>query len=141
MRKKNWLFLLLMATSYTALRTYHLGYFALWNDEVFSATVAGMSWPKMFQAVIADVVHPPLFYILLKLWIAIGGSSVPWMRALPFFISIATLVPFLLFCREWKLTNAETGIAFSLITFNEVLIHYSQELRMYSLLVALSLLS
>jgi len=139
--KKGWGLLLFIAMIYTALRTYHLGYLALWNDEVFSANVAKMSWPNMFQAVISDVVHPPLFYILLKLWIAIGGSSVLWMRTLPFLISIITLVPLLLFCREWQLTNAETGIAFSLITFNELLIHYSQELRMYSLLVALSLLS
>ena len=140
-RKQSWWLLLLVAALYTALRTYHLGYFALWNDEVFSATVAGMSWPKMFKAVIADIVHPPLFYILLKLWIVIGGSSVPWLRTLPCLIAIATLIPLLLFCREWQLTNVETGIALLLIAFNELLIHYSQELRMYSLLVALSLLS
>jgi len=139
--KKFVIVLLLTAAIYVSVRVYHLGYFALWHDEVFSVTVASMSWHDMFRAIVADIVHPPLFYILLKCWISIGGISVVWMRTLALLISIATLPPLLLFCREWCLSNGETLIAFLLVTFNEILIHYSQELRMYSLLVGLSVLS
>ena len=34
---------------YLVTRSYHLNYFALWNDEVFSVTVAKMPWPGMFR--------------------------------------------------------------------------------------------
>ena len=137
-----WSILLISAgILYLISRSYHLNYFALWNDEVFSVTVAKMPWPGMFRAVIDDIVHPPLFYILLKSWIYMGGSSVIWMRLLPFLISVATLVPLLLLFREWKLSQLEMTLAMVLISFNELLIYYSQELRMYSLLVGLSLTS
>jgi uncharacterized membrane protein len=126
---------------YVVTRSYHLNYFALWNDEVFSVTVAKMPWPGMFRAVADDIVHPPLFYILLKSWIYVGGSSVIWMRLLPFLISVATLVPLLLLFREWNLSPLEMTLAMVLISFNELLIYYSQELRMYSLLAGLSLTS
>lgn len=64
-----------------------------------------------------------------------------WMRMLPFLISVATLVPLFLLFREWNLSPLEMTLAMVLISFNELLIYYSQELRMYSLLVGLSLTS
>lgn len=94
MKRKTWTIpLVVLVCIYIAVRVYHLGYFALWNDEVFSATVAQMTWPAMLRAVVADIVHPPLFYILLKLWIYIGGRSVLWMRTLPLLFSLFGLVP------------------------------------------------
>jgi uncharacterized membrane protein len=95
----------------------------------------------MFQAVIADMVHPPLFYILLKLWISGGGASVVWMRLLPMSVSILTIPLVLWLCREFHLRSTTTIVAFVLVTFNSLLIRYSQELRMYSLLVFFSVAS
>lgn len=126
---------------YIAVRVYHLGYFALWYDEVFTVNVASKPWPELFRTIVQDIVHPPLFYILLKVWIAAGGTSVAWMYLLPLMTSLAAVVPLVLFCREWDLSDGETFVALLLVTFNELLIHYSQELRMYSLLVLLSLTS
>ena len=131
-----WSILLITAgILYLVTRSYHLNYFALWNDEVFSVTVAKMPWPGMFRAVADDIVHPPLFYILLKSWIYVGGSSVLWMRLLPFLISVATLVPLLLLFREWKLSPLEMTLAMVLISFNELLIYYSQELGLLLFLI------
>jgi 4-amino-4-deoxy-L-arabinose transferase-like glycosyltransferase len=56
-------------------------------------------------------------------------------------ISVATLVPFLLLCKELKLTAAETNTALFLVAANAYLIYYAQELRMYSLLMFFALCS
>jgi mannosyltransferase len=126
---------------YAALRLYHLSAFAMWHDEVFSVVVARMSWGAMFHAVIADLVHPPLFYILLKTWIALGGQSLFWMRLLPYLFSIGTILPLLALLKQLPLPGQAGIAALLLVTFNPPLIRYSQELRMYSLLVLLSVIS
>ena len=133
--------MLFICLLYAALRLYHLGFMAMWHDEVFSAVTARMPWSGMFQAIIADVVHPPLFYILLKLWIVLGWQSVWWMRLLPFLFSICTIPPLLALIRQLRLSGHLRTVALLLVTFNAPLIRYSQELRMYSLLVLLSVTS
>lgn len=132
---------LLICLLYAALRLYHLGFLAMWHDEVFSAVTARMPWRGMFQAVIADVVHPPFFYILLKLWMAVGGQSVLWMRLLPYLFSVCTIPPLLALLRQLRLSGQANMTALLLITFNVPLIRYSQELRTYSLVVLLSVTS
>ena len=43
--------------------------------------------------VAADIIHPPLFYALLKVWISIGGESLFWLRLFPLLTSIAVIIP------------------------------------------------
>jgi 4-amino-4-deoxy-L-arabinose transferase-like glycosyltransferase len=123
------------------LRAYRMAYFALWNDEVFTVNAARMPWNGMLHTVLADVVHPPLFYILLKVWIGIGGTSISWMRLLPLLLSSVAVVPFYLLCRELEIPRAAVSIGFVLFAFNTLLIHYAQEVRMYSPLLLFSLTS
>jgi hypothetical protein len=68
-------------------------------------------------------------------WIAIGGESLLWLRLLPALISVATIVPFVLLCRELRLSVAELNLALLLMAVNGYLIKYAQEVRMYSLLL------
>jgi uncharacterized membrane protein len=87
------------------------------------------------------MVHPPLFYLLLKLWVGIGGESVFWLRLFPALTAMAAIVPFYLLCKELRLRDAEINLALVLTAVNAFLITYSQQLRMYSLLSLLSLSS
>jgi uncharacterized membrane protein len=107
---------------------------------VFSVRAAQLTWPELFGLIASDAVHPPLFYVLLKLWLG-GGATLLWLKILPLIVSIAALVPFWLLCRELELTSAEVTLIFWMMAVNVYLIHYSQELRMYSLLFCLSLWS
>ena len=50
---------------YAAMRLWNLTAFSLWGDEVFSLRAARMGLDGLFEAVVADAVHPPLFYLLL----------------------------------------------------------------------------
>ena len=126
---------------YIAARLWHLNANCLWFDEIFSVHAARHSWRGMFGFVAADVVHPPLFYVLLKIWVAIGGESLVWLRLFPFLISIAAIVPLVLLCRALQLKPAEINLALLLLAVNGYLIKYAQEVRMYSLLFFLTLCS
>ncbi|HWY71828.1 MAG TPA: hypothetical protein VNX88_24385, partial [Terriglobales bacterium] len=65
---------------YIALRLRHLGTYSLWCDEAFSVFVAKSSWHDFFRQLLIDRVHPPLYYLLLKLWISVLGASVAGLR-------------------------------------------------------------
>jgi hypothetical protein len=120
---------------FVGLRFWNLTKYSISGGEAFSIIGARLSWPDMFDYIIYDVVHPPLFAVLLKVWIAVGGESVLWLKLLPVLFSVATLVPFLLLCRELNLQIRETTLALAFLAVNGYLIHYSQELRMYILLL------
>lgn len=126
---------------YICVRFWNLTSSCLWFDEIFSVHAAGHSWNSLFWFVALDVIHPPLFYVLLKLWISIGGESLFWLRFFPVFFSIIALIPFILFCRELKLKFWTIAFGMSLFAVNGSLIKYAQEVRMYSLLLCLSLFS
>jgi uncharacterized membrane protein len=126
---------------FMAVRLWRLSASCLWFDEIFSVHAARHGWTELLQFVAADIIHPPLFYLLLKIWIAIGGESLVWLRLLPALLGIAAVVPFFFLCRELELSRNERNLALLLLAVNGYLIKYAQELRMYSLLMFLSLCS
>jgi uncharacterized membrane protein len=130
-----------IAALFIGARLWRLTSSCLWFDEVFSVHAARHSWSDLFYFVAADIIHPPLFYALLKIWISLGGESVAWLRSLPALIAIAAIIPFILLCRELKLKAPEVNLALLLLAVNGYLIKYAQEVRMYSLLFFLSLCS
>jgi uncharacterized membrane protein len=141
--KLNYKFLLIFAVCliYVALRFWHLTDSCLWFDEIFSIQAAEMGWREMFWFVAQDLIHPPLFYVFLKIWISIGGESLFWLRVFPVFFSSIALIPFYFLCRQLKLSTTSFIIAFLLIAVNGNLIKYAQEVRMYCVLLCLSLFS
>jgi 4-amino-4-deoxy-L-arabinose transferase-like glycosyltransferase len=126
---------------FVAIRLANLTTFCLDSDEVFSVRVASLAWPAMFDAVARDAVHPPLFYVLLKLWLGIGGESRLWLRLLPFAFAIAAAPLFLLLCRRLAPRPGDSALAFLFLAANPYHVFHSQYVRMYSLLFLLSLCS
>lgn len=134
------LFVFLVAL-FAATRLWGLTASCLWFDEIFSVHAARHSWPDLMHFVAADIIHPPLFYVLLKVWINVGGESLLWLRLFPAILHIAAIIPFFLFCRQLRVDSGAITLALLLIAVNGYLIKYAQELRMYSLLFFLSLCS
>ena len=133
--------LVALCVLYAAARLWRLTDSCLWFDEIFSVHAAEHDWNSIFWFVAQDLIHPPLFYVLLKLWIGIGGESLFWLRLLPVGFSILAVVPFVLFCRELKLKFGTIAFALFLLAFNGSFIKYAQLLRMYSMLTFVSLVS
>ena len=137
-RDRKKILLGLVVLLFVLARLWRLTSSCLWFDEIFSVHVAEHSWATLTHFVAADLVHPPLFYILLKFWIGVGGESLPWLRSFPAITSVAAVGPVVLLGRELNLTRTETTLALLLLGVNGYLIKYAQEVRMYSLLFFLS---
>ncbi|MEN3334270.1 MAG: mannosyltransferase [Blastocatellia bacterium] len=134
--KASGLVFALIVVLFAVVRFAKLTAYGLFSDEVFSAETIHRSWPQMQRAVINDIVHPPLFYYLLKAWIVISDSLL-WMKLFPVLLSLLAIIPFVLLGRELKLRALTINLALFLMAVNEYLINYAQELRMYSLLLLL----
>lgn len=126
---------------YVAARLWRLTASCLWFDELFSVHAARHTWGGLWHFVAADLIHPPLFYALLKVWTAAGGESLYWLRLFPVAASVAAVVPLLLLARELKLGTAATNVALLVAAANGYLVKYAQEVRMYGPLLLLTLTS
>ncbi len=124
---------------FVAARLWRLTQFNLGRDELFSLETARLGWRALVGAVVADAVHPPLFYLLLKIWLAVGGADLRWLKLFPVLAGVAAIIPCLLLCRELRLRPFETNLALALLAVNGYLVAYAHELRMYSLLFLFSL--
>ena len=136
--RSSLLLLVIAAGLFIAARLWQLTTSCLWFDEIFGIHATRYDWKQMFQFVAADLIHPPLFYALLKIWIGVGGESLLWLRMLSVLLSVAALVPIVLLCRSLKLNNWQTNLTLALLAVNGYLIKYAQEVRMYSLLFLLT---
>lgn len=140
--KKIWLPVIIAACAvFILLRFWNLTDTCLWFDEIFSVHAAEHNWQNLFRFVAQDLIHPPLFYVLLKLWISIGGESLFWLRLFPVTFSILALAPFYFLCKQLKLNYATIALALAFFAFNGALIKYAQEVRMYAPLLFFSLVS
>jgi hypothetical protein len=133
----------LLVALLVCVRGWRLDASCLWFDEVFSVHAARHQWGGLLEFVALDLIHPPLFYLLLKVWMALagGGESVWWLRLFPLLTQAAAVVPLLLLGRELGVRRDEMRVALLLWAVNGYLIQYAQELRMYSLLLLCALCS
>src|SRR4029079_11274483 len=97
--------LVVLIVVYVVVRLWRLTDSCLWFDEIFSVHAAEHSWTGLWSFVGQDLVHPPLYYLLLKIWISIGSESVLWVRSLTVLFSIAALIPFYFLCRSLQLSR------------------------------------
>lgn len=95
----------------------------------------------MWSFIAEDLIHPPLCYALLKVWIGVGGDSLFWLRLFPVFFATLALFPFLHLCKELKVGRPAIALALFLFAVNGSLIKYGQTVRMYTLLMFLALMS
>ena len=140
-RRTHFAAFLAVATIYIAARLWGLTSSCLWFDEIFSVHAAEHDWSSLWSFVALDLIHPPLFYILLKIWILIGGDGLAWLRVLPVLLAVIAIFPFISLCKELKISFWTSLFGLLLLAVNGSLIKYSQEVRMYSLLMCLSLFS
>lgn len=139
--KQGKLIVAALAVFYVLLRFWRLTDSCLWFDEIFSVHAAEHLWSEIIPFIAKDLIHPPLFYLLLKVLILVGGDGLFWLRLLPVIFSILALFPLWMLCRELKLRPSAVVVSFGLFAVNGALIKYAQEVRMYSLLLFVSLTS
>ncbi len=122
-----------------SLRLWRLDYQSFWSDEGATAVMAQRTLPEIWQNAALDI-HPPLFYVVERIWAAGAGTSEYALR----FVSVAAgiLLLALLFALCRRLLGALPGLLATIFaTTSPILILYSQEARMYAMLAFLATLS
>jgi 4-amino-4-deoxy-L-arabinose transferase-like glycosyltransferase len=112
----------------------------IWYDEAFSLLISRAGPPAVLEGTLsietssasADI-HPPAYYFLLWGWIQLFGSSIISGRCLSILISLGTIIFIFFLSRELFDDRAAlmAGLGAALFPFQ---VHYSTEIRMYSLL-------
>jgi mannosyltransferase len=122
------------------LRVYQLGAQSIWFDESSSVYIAKLSFTQFAQVLPTLERSPPLYFLILHYWVILFGTSEFAVRLLSALFGVLALPMIYVLGRQ--LFNEEVGLVAALIlalsSFN---IQYSQEARMYSLMVLLALLS
>lgn len=111
----------------------------LWYDEAFTGVAVKERFSDMITMIINDV-HPPLYYMLLKGFSSFFGYSVFGIRLFSAIFGVASVAATYLLAKE--LFGKRTALYASIIaTISPLAIQYSQEARMYAMLVFLILMA
>jgi hypothetical protein len=109
----------------------------LWIDEAISAQIASLPVGELLEALRHDG-HPPLFYVLLRGWTSLAGTSDVALRSLSLLCSLAAL-PMAWFAGK-RYAGRPGAVAFLvLLASSPFAIRYATEARMYALVMALVL--
>src|SRR5215211_833407 len=120
------------------LRTRELGT-GFWIDEGLSVGIADRPLGDI-PSVLRQDGSPPLYYLLLHVWLALAGHSEESVRGLS--VLFALLCVPVAFWAGWTLFGRRTAwIAALLAAVNPFLTQYAQEGRMYALLALLGMVS
>lgn len=135
---KRWLpVIILLLAIFT--RLHDIADQSLWHDEGNSLRLAERSINDLLDATSRDI-HPPGYYLLLKGWTELAGTSEFALRLLSALWGMLAVAGTVALGK--RLFALEVGLlAAALIAVNPFAVYYGQEARMYAQLAALSVLS
>lgn len=114
---------------------------SFWRDEAFSYIMAKHN---VFQIIVltAKDFSPPLYYLVLKLWMLPFGTSEIALRSLSLIFFFATLYVVHLFLEEvMHFEQKKVFFYLALFVFNPLLLYYAFEARMYTMFAFFATLS
>ena len=113
------------------LRLHRLGVPSIWYDESVSLYLAGEPFVDLIAHTALDI-HPPFYYLLLRLWTLLAGTSE--FSAAFFSLFFGVLLVALVHRLATGLSTRETAaLALFLAAISPFNVAYSQEIRMYTL--------
>ncbi|MFH0818439.1 MAG: glycosyltransferase family 39 protein [Patescibacteria group bacterium] len=112
----------------------------LWVDEIFTSYLMQQNWWHMFSIIIHDV-HPPLYYILLKIWTLIFGVSPLALRSFSLIFGLALIVMIFYLIKLIFKNNFLSYSAAFIFAVNPFFADYSIESRTYMLSALLTCLT
>lgn len=115
------------------LRLYLMADKSIWLDEAFSIIISQRDLTGVLQMVVRTDTHPPLYYLLLKMWLVFGDGEV-WVRLLSTLFSLAA-IPLIYKVAAELYENKWVGlIGATILTLSPFQVWYAQETRMYAML-------
>jgi len=121
-----------------ALRLFQLGEWSFWHDEALTVLLAQQPIPNLI-AITATDVHPPLYFLLVKLFMLLGQTEVA-VRLVSALCGAASVTA--LYFVGKTLFDARVGlVGAAILALSPLQLFYAQEARMYTLLLLLTILS
>lgn len=106
---------------------------SIWFDEAYSAYLVRGDFKQIWEMTAVDV-HPPLFYFLLKIWSIMFGTSAVAMRFMSVFFGLIAIVFIFHLVKKWFGVKVASLAALT-AAVSPMLVRYSQEMRMYTLVL------
>ncbi len=119
-------------------RFWGLGRESIWLDEATSIFIARMDPSEIIVWVAADI-HPPLYYLLLHFWTALGQTE-SVVRALSALFGVGAVAVTWALARE-LFDSRVANIGALLLAVSPLHVFYSQEARMYVMAASWSTLA
>ena len=108
---------------------------SIWFDESYSAYLVREDFSEIWDMTAQDV-HPPFYYFALKMWSSIFGTSLTAMRFMSVFFGLIAIIFIFHLLKRWfgiKVASAGTVLA----AISPMFIRYAQEMRMYTMVLAI----
>jgi mannosyltransferase len=139
---KTWHYVVIIITVlglFAAVSLATINKFSLWHDESFTHLLVSDSFGEMIRRTSYDV-HPPLYYVLLKAWAGLFGYSALALRSFSLVTMLSAMVMLIVYAWR-KHGRAVATVSAVLLAVNPALLRYSQEMRMYGLVLLLAVAS
>ncbi len=115
--------------------------------QVFDGSVKGVEFIRKYQhsnsdtsvidtinsLAVDDAQHPPLYYVMVRLWVQIVGNSVTAIRSLSAIISLLALICMYWLCLELFASPIAAWMGVALLAISPFHVLYAQEARQFSL--------
>ncbi|MDY0019950.1 MAG: glycosyltransferase family 39 protein, partial [Anaerolineae bacterium] len=132
MHPRTWVLLVIALLLAAALRFYRLDAQSFWHDEGNTARLVERSLRLIVEGAAGDI-HPPGYYLLLRGWWLLAGSSEFALRSFSALCGVLTSAVAAALGRRAGGGYPAVGAAF-LVALHPLAVYYSQEARMYALL-------
>lgn len=114
---------------------------SFWRDESFSFLMASRPVFEMLRLTATDF-NPPLYYLVLKMWMTVLGHSEIVLRSLSLVFAVFTVyISYEFIVGVMHVRSKWRYFYFILILFSPFLTYYAFEARMYSMLACFGTLS
>ena len=112
--------------------------YSIWDDELFTLKAIDGTYSDLWNTVTADLVHPPLYYILLKAFADLFHAGHMETVVIAKLFSVLWIV--LLMVQGSRILakryGERTALVFVLLLSGNMTVGYSVEIRMYSMALA-----
>jgi mannosyltransferase len=120
----------------SALSLANMSRWSIWFDEAFSAYIARFNFAEIAHFTALDV-HPPLYYWLLHGWVNMFGSNEMGLRSMSLFWAVVAVVGLFILLQRMFRSSRWALAAATCVALSPVLIRFSHEARMYTLVLAI----
>jgi uncharacterized membrane protein len=116
-------------------RLWHLEQKNVWLDEASAWNTARRPAADVVKTTAGDV-HPPLYYFVLKGWMAVAGDSPAALRGLSVVVGVMAVFLAALLASRWLPHGAAVSVV-AWLAVSPHMVWHAQEMRMYALVTML----